>query len=105
MNNKLMIKGTQAIVLDILQVDKKARSSDTYLFTKVLEKLEPTLARKPFNEVLLMLGKDGLPSVETVGRARRKAQELYPQLKANEAVAEQRAELQMDFYDYAKGRF
>lgn len=46
--------------------------------------------------------KDGIiPSMESVGRARRKCQELYPALRASKRVAEGRAEQVPDYESFA----
>ena len=68
------------ITYKILKEDTKARIDDHYLILKVIERLEPELAKKNFTTVMENL-KDKRISLESITRARRKFFEEYPQLK------------------------
>ena len=68
------------ITYKILKEDTKARIDDNYLILKVIERLEPELAKKNFTTVMENL-KDKRISLESITRARRKFFEEYPQLK------------------------
>ena len=43
-----------------------------------------------------------LPTPESIGRARRKAQEKYPELRADEPVAEFRGELITEYREFSR---
>lgn len=64
----------------ILKEDIKARTDDNYLILKVIEKLEPELAKKSFTTVMENL-KNRKISLESITRARRKFFEEYPQYR------------------------
>ena len=64
----------------VLKEDIKAREDDNYLILKVIEKLEPELAKKSFITVMENL-KNRKISLESITRARRKFFEEYPQYR------------------------
>lgn len=68
------------VTYKILKEDTKTRIDDNYLILKVIEKLEPELAKKNFTTVMENL-KDKRISLESITRARRKFFEEYPQLR------------------------
>lgn len=94
---------TQDIVKEVLETNKMARNSDMALYIKVCEKVNPTVLSKPFWVVLMNLKELNLPNIETVGRARRKMQELHPELAGDADVEAQRMINEEVFRDYAKG--
>ena len=68
------------VTYKILKEDTKARIDDNYLILKVIERLEPELAKKNFTTVMENL-KDKRISLESITRARRKFFEEYPQYR------------------------
>lgn len=86
-------------VKTILENNESARNSDNVLYLYVLRSYgeEKGLDIDKMSVPMLLLHcKDmGLPSLESMGRARRKVQELYPELKAVgdvQAMREEQAE-------------
>lgn len=73
-------------VLLILRNDPQARNSDRYLIVLVYSALGVDTTR-PFEDVLL---DKKSPSVESIRRARQKAQQLFPELSASQDVSEAR---------------
>jgi hypothetical protein len=77
-------------VKTILEENEKARDSDNVLYLYVLRSYgeEKGLDIDKMSVPMLLLHcKDmGLPSLESMGRARRKVQELYPELRASDDV-------------------
>lgn len=65
-------------VCKILKEDPHSREDDNYLILRVIEKLEPDLARMNFKTVMLNL-KDKRISLAYITRARRKFFEKNPQ--------------------------
>lgn len=106
MNKLKELQTVKNIVLLILEHDPQTRNSDSYLYLKVLEKLAAdngvSLAKITVPEFFAQRP-EIFPSIETVGRARRKAQAERPDLRPSDKVAEARATNQQAFFDFAKG--
>ena len=94
-------------VREILLDDPKTRASDDLLYVTLISKM---LVNKGFNlerisakDYLLHYRNYGLPTIESVGRCRRKLQERNESLKPSETVQLHRKEMQSSFYKYAIG--
>lgn len=76
------------LIADIMLNDDMARNSDAYLYHAVCQRINPAALSVPFGIVIQNLGSYKLPSVETVGRLRRKIQSEYNfiDLQANTQV-------------------
>ena len=86
----------------ILEKDEVARGSDAHLYCVLAESLSPNVTYKPFRRVLMEADKFGLPSIETVGRVRRKVQELNPRLRPADAVKKYRTDNEELMRQYAR---
>lgn len=86
-------------VCRILTEELDTRNSDKKLYRELLRREDKGAITAPF---WLTLGRSDLPNIESAGRARRKAQELYPELQAIEPVAVTR-ELNEEKYREARG--
>ena len=90
----------------VLQENEKARNSDNILYLYVLRSYGEEKGLDIDNmsvPMLLLHCKDlGLPSLESMGRARRKVQELYPELKANNDVQAMKEEREETYKKFAK---
>lgn len=91
-------------VKSILEVNENARNSDNVLYLHVLRSYgaERGLDIDKMSVPMLLLHcKDmGLPSLESMGRARRKVQELYPELRGSDdtqAIREMQEEAYRNF--------
>lgn len=73
-------------VVDILQRNKLARDNDAVLIGELFLKYGYDCKITPFAVILKKMYEGELPSFESITRARRKAQELYPELRASEDV-------------------
>jgi hypothetical protein len=98
---------TTNLVKEILEEDKQARNSDSFLYLKVLERFAE---QKGINlwvisvPTFLFNIKDfGFPPFETVRRARQKVQQHRPDLAACEKVEAMRQENEQIFREYARG--
>ena len=104
--NKL--QNTKEIVQIILEEDRTARNSDSFLYLKVLEYIA---ARKdgfqleaiPINEFLLRMSEWGFPPFESVRRTRQKVQAECPWLAASDKVNAFRAENEQIYREFARG--
>ena len=96
------IKNTSDLVKEILQKVPATRNSDMLLYYHVCLEIDRTVLKLPFWNVILDLKGHGLPSIETVGRARRKLQRAYPELAGSEKVECFRAVNESKFRNYAR---
>lgn len=97
------LKRISNIVLRVLTDHEEARKDDFVLMGYVLDELGvPTnfdMRTMLHNHVMF-----GLPSFESITRARRKVQAQYEELKDAKAV-EIRAAEQNDFMEFARGKY
>lgn len=106
MNKTVELKNTKALVKAILEEDKRARNSDSFLYMKVLKRLDEingsNLSRMTVDCFLVNMRNLKAPSFETVRRTRQKIQAEFPELSANEKVAAQRDKNEEAFRDFAR---
>lgn len=98
----MSLRGTTKIVKSILETNKQARNSDAYLYIEVCKTINPQAIHKPFVEVLADLKAFNLPSIETVGRCRRKVVENNPELAGSSEVEAGRTLKETEFREYAR---
>ena len=67
-------------VEDILRNKSKARDDDNVLYAYFLNSLGVSVRKTSFWEIARRVVNGDLPSIESVGRVRRKVQELNPEL-------------------------
>ena len=85
-------------VLNILENNPDTRADDYVLILEVLkEYIDPNIT---IGELLLHHAELGIPSIETITRARRKIQEKYPHLVDVDAKS-LRKEEEKEFREYA----
>lgn len=106
MNKSKELINTTKLVEHILCEYPTARNSDNILYCYVLMILGRRTGRHyeemPIEKVLTNMKEFGLPSIETVGRCRRKIVEKYPELAGSSTVEAQRALNEKTFKDYAR---
>lgn len=96
------LQSTSALVKEILEKYPATRDSDQLLYYRVCEALNEKSLTANFGYVLLNRKDFMIPSIETVGRCRRKLQEKNPELRASSKVQGFRDELQLEFREYAR---
>lgn len=100
------LKNTTALVKSILEQDKQARNSDSFLYLKVLSVVADQkgidLDSIPVPFFLMNLQGVEFPPFESVRRARQKIQAALPELSACDVVGGFRAENEQKFKAYAK---
>ena len=93
-------------VKHILEANENTRNSDNILYLHVLRSYGEEMGLdidKMSVPMLLLHCKDmGLPSLESMGRARRKVQSLYPELRADDDVQAMREVQEDKFKAFAK---
>lgn len=102
-----MKKTTHDLVKSILEQVPETRNSDLLLYYRVAEHISDIrnidILGTPFCMVICDLKIYGLPSIESVGRARRKIQEQYPHLQSEKKVKKMREEQEKEYRKYSKG--
>lgn len=96
-----MIKGTEEVVLELLERNKVLRTDDFLLYCAVLKRIGID-TNKPFREIMINHKILGLPSFETVSRCRRKIQETRQDL-IDWGTAVIRADEKEKFINYSRG--
>ena len=82
--------------------EPESRNSDMYLYYMVCLRTDAKVLGKPFAQVIMNLKSLNLPSIETVGRARRKLQRAYPELAGSEEIEAMRTVQEDKFRNYAR---
>ena len=95
------LRNTTKMVKYVLEKEPRTRNSDNLLWLEVIKLKNQGVLRMPLVVVLQNLKEYGLPTIETVGRARRKLQADYPELRATKEVQGFRSELEAEFREWA----
>lgn len=98
------LKKLQKLVKEVLVDFPKTRGDDDLLYTKVLQKLKVNLSDYNAKDFILCYRKLGIPTIETVGRCRRKIQAANEELKPTPQIGLKRKKLENSYYNYALGR-
>lgn len=97
---------TTEIVKEILGSCPDARNSDNTLYLQVLkvvgEQKGINLEDMSVLSFFLKIKELGVPSIETVGRCRRKIVETHPELAGNDTVEGFRTANEEEFREYAR---
>ena len=100
------LKTITDIVEVILTADPKTRSSDNLLYIRLVDFLgkrdHVDYIHMPMIAFYEQLPTLDVPTIETVGRCRRKLQQEHPELKANAEVTAFRADREKQFKAYAR---
>lgn len=86
----------------ILRASEKARNSDEELYLMLLYSLDPEYTKMPISDFFAYRKAFDIPSIESVGRIRRKVQERNPELKPNKVLQGLRIEQETEWKVYAK---
>lgn len=102
------LKTLTSLVRYILEENEQARNSDSMLYYCVLKHYGAEhnidIDSMSIPCFLLHLSEYPLPSIESVGRTRRKVLELHPELAGNKIVQQGRAEKEKVYRAYARQR-
>jgi len=93
---------TDEIVRRLLIDKPETRDDDYYLLYEYLKDVNPQLKDKPLGEVLMFHKWYGLPSLETITRARRRNQAKYKELKSKKEIEKLRKKQEENFVFYSK---
>lgn len=95
------IRKLETIVKEVMVKQEATRSDDFLLVASVCRLLCPGIMGETFIAVLNDHKKYGLPSFESITRARRKLQAEYKGLEATNRMKAVRAEAEEEFRNYA----
>lgn len=101
------LKSVKALVKSILEIDDKARNSDSYLYFRAIntiaQKESIDLTKISVTAFLLNMSEFPFPPFESVRRTRQKIQAECPWLAPSKVVAEYRAENEEAYREFAIG--
>ena len=101
------LKNTTKLVKAILEEDKQARNSDSFLYLRVIEHIadlnDINLYGISIPVFLVSMKENGFPAFETVRRTRQKVQQHHPELAACDKIAGMRMVNETEFRRYARG--
>ena len=101
------LKTTTKLVKAILEEDKQARNSDSFLYLKVIEHISEqegfAINYMTVPYFLENMKEYGFPGFETVRRTRQKVQQHHPELAACDKVAGMRMINETEFRRYSRG--
>ena len=98
-----MLNTTTALVKGILETSPSTRNSDERLYIEVVRAIDNKAAGMPFWYVLEHRKDFGLPSLESVGRCRRKVVSKNPELAGTDKVEGFRAMEEQEYRAWARG--
>ena len=100
------LKTTTDMVRVIMLADPKTRNNDGLLYIRLVDQLgrkhKIDYLHMPMVMFYEQLPSLDVPTIETVGRCRRKLQQEHPELKANAEVTAFRADREKQFKAYAR---
>ena len=97
------LKDLEKKVRKILKERPKTRGDDDLLYKYVLADMKVNLKNFDAENFLLSYRKMGIPTIESVGRARRKVQSKDETLKPTPEIVLKRKKLENSFYCYSLG--
>lgn len=96
---KMKLSNIKDLVLQILKDNPRTRNSDKLLYNQVCVEMGVDIHRIT---VWDFFHDPKMPSTESVRRARQKAQAENPDLRASQEVQNKRAELELEYREFAR---
>ena len=97
------LKDLEKKVRIILKNNPVTRGDDDLLYEYLLEEMKVNLSSITARTFLLSYRKMGIPTIETVGRCRRRIQAKDETLKPTPEIVLKRRKLETSFYNYSLG--
>lgn len=95
-----MIRDLAKIVKEELEQNEDCRNSDATLIMEILKRFHLS-NNTPISVVLDGITSKKIPPFESITRARRKVQELYPHLSASKKVEEHRINNEQEYIEFS----
>jgi len=96
----MKLKKVEQTVQEILENNLKARNDNFVLVYEVYQKLDIPV-KFEFMGLMLEHSKYGLPSFESITRARRKIVKNHPELQSSKKIKEFRKVQEEEYFEYA----
>ena len=100
----VQLKKLEKVVREILKESPRTRGDDDLLYINVLDKMDVKLTDLSAESFLLNYRKLGIPTIESVGRCRRRLQAINEELKPTPQIELKRKRLEHSYYNYSLGR-
>lgn len=97
------LKDLEKRVQTILERNPSTRGDDDLLYEYLLDDMKVDLSKYSVRSFLLNYRKMGLPTIESVGRCRRKIQAKNETLKPTPDIFLKRKKLENSYYCYSQG--
>lgn len=97
------LRELEKVVRQILKDKPATRGDDDLLYVDVLDEMKVNLKGYSAESFILNYRKLGIPTIETIGRCRRKVQEKDKSLKPTPEIVLKRKKLENSYYDYSLG--
>ena len=97
------LKEMEKVVKKILKENPPTRGDDDLLYLDVLDEMQINLRDFTAESFLLNYRKLGIPTIETVGRCRRRIQAKDETLKPTPEIILKRKKLETSYYNYSLG--
>lgn len=97
----MKLNTVKKIVREILSNNEQSRGDDNILFLEVLKKMKLDVKEITLEAFFVNYDRLDIPSVETITRARRKAQEENPILLPSDEIVLRRRRAEEKFYNFA----
>lgn len=97
------LKDLEKRVSRILERNPSTRGDDDLLYDYLLNDMKVDLSKYSAESFLLNYRKMGIPTIESVGRCRRKIQEKNESLKPTPDIFLKRKKLEKSYYCYSLG--
>lgn len=91
----------EPLITALLNKYPETRDSDSLLYAKTCEVLNPRVNTLAFTEVMANRSRLGLPCAESVRRARQKIQAERPELRATPETMAARTKMESEYRAYA----
>lgn len=90
-------------VLQVLEKEPDTRNDDTLLYSRICKiYYGKDIMYYKFLKVLVLQKTGEIPNMNTVQRARRKAQQKFEKLRATKLTKEKRNELEKEFVEFGR---
>lgn len=97
-----MLKILERLVETYLEENAEMRGSDDLLYVAVAERLGVDLEGTSAKDFILHYRTCFIPTIETIGRCRRRIQARRPELKPSREIELKRRKCEKSFYDYSR---
>lgn len=97
------LNNLEKTVRKILKNIPNTRGSDDLLYLHVLDEMKVDVSKYDVESFILNYRRLGIPTIETVGRCRRKIQAKNETLKPTPDIQLKRREVENSFYNYSLG--